>query len=83
MLVFSVCWGEMGRLVFCGLEYSVEGFGVDVYPLGLLDMVEVLIEVFAHIELRELFINAPYLLQNSAELLSFDFFFSLARIHAN
>lgn len=83
MLVFSVCWGEMGRLVFCGLEYSVEGFGADVYPLGLLDMVEVLIEVFAHIELRELFINAPYLLQNSAELLSFDFFFSLARIHAN
>jgi len=44
------------------LEYSIKRFGVDVYPFGLFEMFEVLIEVFAQVELGELFIDIAHLL---------------------
>jgi hypothetical protein len=49
-------------------EDAVVGAGVDVDPLGLRDVLQVLVEVFAEVELRELLIDAADFLEDAAEL---------------
>lgn len=68
---------------FGSLEYSIKRFRVDVYPLGLLDVLEVIVKILPHVELTKFLVNVPYLLQNTTKLLRLDLFFLLVRVQTN
>jgi len=70
-------------LLVAALEDPIECLGVDVYPSGWLQVLQVLVEIFAHVELGELLIDAADLLENFAELLGLSLLLPVVRVHAD